>query len=393
MALNILPINTLHRRLWAEMAHNFILCAVFLLAIVLIGRGVQMRQLLASLNLSVLEFLAILTYMSPVFLLIVIPLSCMLSIFLTLIRMSADRELIALKAGGVSVLQLLPSPLSFAAICALLTLLLSLFGISWGIESFRTSILYLARNKAQVTIQPGIFNQDIDGMTLFARQVDQNSGEMRQIIFEDRTQGKNQRLTIIAPIGRIETDESRREIVFNLFHGRVYRLGQEEASVVNFGNYKVRLSLDKLFAEDPLKEVRPKEMAWHELRELAANPPPDEGGRFYNKVLVELQKRWSLPMACLILGLFAVPLACSFESTRKQLGLVLALLTFLTYYSLYSAGITLGEAGRLHPVVAMWLPNVIFLVAGIAGLALTQREGGESGGMRAFFKSKRGGGA
>ena len=382
--MNFLPFNTLHRRTMLEMTHTFMISSVFLLALVLLGRGVQMRQLFASLNMSVLDFALLLVYLAPSFLMIVVPFSCMLSIFMTLMRMSSDRELVALKAGGVSILQILPGPLWFVSICFTVTLALSLFGISWGTAEFRSTILHLANTKAQLNLQPGIFNQDIEGVTLFAHQIDPETGELKQVIIEDKSGsqggmgGRSSVMTILAPRAEIVTDEDNGDMVFRFWNGKSYIVrGNGSSSVANYRYFEHRISLSQILSGFSLDALKPRDMSWKELKRLRQDIPNFEGEdpKLANRVLIELQKRWSLPMACLVLGLFAVPLACSFENTRRQMGVVLALLTFLTYYSLYSAGITLGESGRLGPVTAMWLPNVIFFVLAVAGLALTSREG------------------
>jgi lipopolysaccharide export system permease protein len=359
-----------------EMAHNFLLSSAFMLALMLIGQGVQMRKLVASLGLTAAEFVVLLIYMAPTFLLLVVPLCCMLSVFLTFMRMSGDRELVALKAGGVSVLQLLPSPMWFASFCCLLTMCFSLYGIAWGTEGFRSTIMHLAATKARLTIQPGVFNQEIAGLTLFAREVDHSTGELREVIIEDGS-SPGEEMTILAPRALIDTDNESGSLVFRLWDGRSYVMDEKgPASVASFKYFEYRLDISRVFSSDgDNAELKPKEMSWTELERHLRNLDGNDDGRFANRVRIEIQKRWSLPVACLVFGLFAVPLACSFESSRKQVAVVLAMLTFLIYYSLYSAGITLSESGRLSPALAMWGPNALFFLLGVVGIIVTSREG------------------
>ncbi|MDL2285449.1 LPS export ABC transporter permease LptF [Desulfovibrio sp. OttesenSCG-928-F07] len=373
--LNILPFNTLHRKVMAEIVRTFLLCAVFLLTLLLLGQGVRMRELLVGLNLGFGDFIMVLFFMSPIFMLLVIPLSCMLSVFLTILRMSSDRELVAIKAGGISIVQLLPAPIWFSIFCCAITLSISFFGISWGTEQFRTTVLQMAREKAQVNLQPGVFNQDINDLTMFARQVDPQTKEMRQVIVEDRSLGAGNRITILAPNGIIITDNKKGELIFKLYNGRIYKLDKENVSVLNFNDYSIRVSLEKLFKNVPLGEVKPKEMSWQELQEARAKQGTGRIGRDARKVRIEIQKRISLPISCIVLAFFAIPLAAGFEGAKRQLGLVIVLIAFLLYYSLYSLGITFGESGMVHPVIAMWTSNVVFLIVGCIGLLLASREG------------------
>lgn len=313
-------------------------------------------------------------YLVPFFMLLIVPVACMLSVFLTFLRMSTDRELVALKAGGVSIYQMLAAPLVFCCLCAMLTLSISLHWLSWGMGSFRTTIMEIANTRAHIVVQPGVFNQDLPGLTLFARQVDPATGEMRQVIVEDRSRPETV-LTIIAPEGVASTDEARGEILFHLRDGRIYKADGDNVSVLGFSEYSVRIDLDKLFKGLELGDIKPKEMSWAQLVGLdLQNYEKERGERYVRKVLVEVHKRWALPVACIVLGLFALPLACAFEGLRRQLGVALALLMFLVYYSMLSLGLSTGEAGTVPPVVGLWMPNALFLIAGLYGLRLTALE-------------------
>lgn len=380
MILNILPFSTLHRHVLKEILRIFLICSTFLLVIVLMGRGLNIRDELGALNLTLPELITIFGFMAPTFLLLVIPLSCMLSIFLAFLRMSTDRELVALKAGGVSVAQLLPAPIWFSLFCFILTLYMSLFGVAWGMDNFRSTVMHIARTRAELKVQPGVFNQDVQGMTLFARQVDPKSGLLKEVIFEDSTRDKDSRITVLAPTGTISTDTEKGELVFELHDGKIYKLDKKNVSVLSFGAYNIRIALDSLFEGVQIAEVTPKTMAWGDLLKTrnnyreAADLTKEETNQL-RSVMAEIQKRWSLPVSCLVLGLFALPLATIFEGARQQIGVVLALVTFLIYYAVYSIGITLSEAGSISPVIGLWAPNVLFLIMGIAGIIVSSKEG------------------
>jgi len=100
----------------------------------------------------------------------------------------------------------------------------------------------------------------------------------------------------------------------------------------------------------------------------------DMGPGVARKVRVEMHKRMVLPLACLVLGVFAVPLASAFEGLKRQYGLVLAMGFFLFYYTILSLAFSLGEAGAVSPGTALWLPNLALLAAGAVGIHFTSRE-------------------
>ena len=369
-----MTVPLLHRQIFKELAFLFALCVGSLLTLLLVGRMLQLRELFLTQNLNFLDIIKIFGYLSPFFLLLLIPISCMLAVFLTFLRMYTDMETTALKAGGVSLYRLLPAPALFCAICLAANVWIAFHGVSMGMEGFRATVLDLARTKTQLVLQPGVFNRDFPGLTVYAQQAE-GDGVMRTVIVHDRTR-KDLEATILAPRGRVRTDADEGEIVFALEDGTIYRKEEGGLGVIGFKQYQVRLDLAHMLSGFDLGEIKPKEMSWARLRALDADTglADREGGNYARKVRVELHKRLVLPLACLVLGLFAVPMASAFGGLSRHWGLLLALGFFLFYYTLLSMGFALGEAGAVPPSVGLWLPNALFLALGAAGVRQAARE-------------------
>lgn len=82
--------------------------------------------------------------------------------------------------------------------------------------------------------------------------------------------------------------------------------------------------------------------------------------RKVNSYLVEYHRRLALPFSCLVFGLFGIPLALQPQRASKSIGPGLCVLFIFVYYVLMSLCNTLGENGVLSPLVASWLPNGVF---------------------------------
>ena len=80
--------------------------------------------------------------------------------------------------------------------------------------------------------------------------------------------------------------------------------------------------------------------------------------------------RWALPFACLITVLLAAPLSIHFA--RRGPGGSIFLAIVLSAFMLLASNISLalGESGLVRPILAAWLPNLIF---GLIGLYLFHR--------------------
>ena len=378
--------SLLQRQIFKEIANLFVLAVGVLLTLILISRAVQMRELFLGLDLGILDTVLLFGYMTPLFLMLVIPIACMLSDFLTFLRMRTDRELVALRAGGINIYQMLPAPLLFSVICMLLTLWVSLHWLAWGMGHFRETILEIANTRARVVVQPGVFNTDFPNLVLFARQVNPGDGDMSQVLVDDRSHPERH-MTILAPEGRFDTDTERGELVFLLEDGKIYTTDKKGSSVLAFDEYKVRLPLDSLFKSLDLGDVRPREMSWSKLSSITREEALKVDANYANKLEVERHKRWAYPVACIALTLFVLPLASAFEGLHRQTGLMLALAMFFVYYSLMSLGFSTGESGAIPPSIGLWVPNILFLCLGIYGLWLTAHE--RTPHVATFFRNLR----
>ena len=94
----------------------------------------------------------------------------------------------------------------------------------------------------------------------------------------------------------------------------------------------------------------------------------------FQKAKMELHRRYSIPAACLALGLLAFPLGIQSKTAKRSFGLILGLFFFFTYYLLLTAGYSLGESGVYPPVIGMWLPNVVMTGIGLFFLFKTAKD-------------------
>ena len=245
---------------------------------------------------------------------------------------------------------------------------------SGGMSNFRAEVLSIASSSARIVVQPGVFNKDIPNMVMFARKVDPLTATMAEVMVEDR-RAKDSRMLILAPKGNIDADYENGEILFLLKNGRSYTEKDHTMSVMGFDEYAVRFSIDTLFQGVQMGQVKPKEYSWERLydyenqKALAKTNP-----RMARKIEVERHKRFVFPLACIVLCVFVIPIATSFQGLKQQTGVLMALILFLIYYSFLMLGISFGESGDLSPSIGLWVPNAMFLLLGLYGMRLADQE-------------------
>lgn len=365
--------SLLQRRLLQEFFRLFFLAVGGLLILILMGRGIYLRDMLTGLEIGFVDALRLFGYMSPLFLPMICPGACILAVFITFLRFSNDREMTALRAGGISLYQMLPATLIFGLVACGLTLVVTLVGQGWGMGNFRAELLEIAGNRAKIIIRPGIFHHNIPNMVFFARQVNPQTGQMAQIMVEDSSIKQN-KMIILASEGNVGTDYLRGELNFLLKNGRIYMESDSLLTVLSFDEYIVRLGLNSLFRDLNLGALAPKEMTWRELTALPVNDIMLDNPRLGHRIKIEMHNRFVLPVACLVFSIFAMPISMGFTGMQKQGGPILAVLFFLFYFSLYSIGTDLAKSGFVSTAVGMWSANAVFLLLSAIGMYLAGHE-------------------
>jgi lipopolysaccharide export system permease protein len=104
-----------------------------------------------------------------------------------------------------------------------------------------------------------------------------------------------------------------------------------------------------------------------------------ESERTRNMFGVEIHKKFSLAVACIVFILIGAPVALRFPRGGVGLVISVSLSVFALYYVGLIAGQSLAENGTLSPFWSMWMANILFT---IVGLGLLSRMGKESGSAR-----------
>ena len=365
----------LHRQIFTELLKLFGLTVACLLGLILIGRMLQLRTLFLSQNIGFFNILQLFFFLTPFFLLLITPIAAMLSVFLTFLRMSTDNELTALKANGVSLYRMLPAPITFCVLCTLFTFAISFWGLAWGMDMFKTKLYQFARTHSKFALQPGIFNKEFPGITFYAHQVDNEKGLLKFVFVRDESI-KGTSVVVVAPEAQIVPSPETAEVRITFDKGKIYRQSGDELNVLSFGSYSVKLDLGSLLGGFNFSEEKAKDMTFARLSRIRNDPTqaPESSPRFMRKVDTEYFKRLTLPLGCIILGMFAIPIAYVFRGLKQQYGLLLSMGLFLVYYSMFSIGVSMGEGGSIPPVYGLWAPNILYVFVAAFGIKYANEE-------------------
>jgi len=127
----------------------------------------EITNMVVNYNADILSVGLMIVYTLPRFLEFTIPMSIMISILLTFMRMAQDNEIVALKGAGTSLYKLLPPILIFCFSGVFLTMCVTVVGVSWGKLSIKKKSIELARTSINVALQARQFNSDLDDIMIY----------------------------------------------------------------------------------------------------------------------------------------------------------------------------------------------------------------------------------
>jgi lipopolysaccharide export system permease protein len=109
-----------------------------------------------------------------------------------------------------------------------------------------------------------------------------------------------------------------------------------------------------------------------------------------NKYGVEIHKKFSIPVACILFVLLGAPLGVMSKKGGFAISTGLSFGFFLIYYVLLISGEEMADRSFLSPAIGMWSPNLIILLISIYLLINTVRENAPIGiKLPSFFKKTK----
>lgn len=292
------------------------------------------------------------------YLIVLIPFGLYLGILFGMGRLYKDSEMTALFACGIGTRRLYRAILALALPLTLLTVFLSMFLAPWTVAK-QDVIKHQAKYQSELHgLVPGQFNTSANGrQTLFFEHLSPDGREMRQAFLH--SQGDATRLVTTASkairLGRPGQDPY---IVFE--HGTSYNgtPGQLDYRITEFAAQGVRIKQ----AAPPAMSLRTSATP---TRVLITSDDP--------RARAEWHWRLAVPIACLLLALFALPL--SYTSPRKgrfaKLGI--GVLIYIIYTNLLGLGRAWVERAIVPDWLGLWWVHVLML--GWLLLLLAEREG------------------
>jgi len=293
---------------------------------------------------------------------VTIPMAVLVGTLLGLSRLAADSEIIAMRAAGLGIWYFVRVSSVVAIGGTLLGLLNSLYLAPRANRSFLEMQQSLETSQASYEIQPRVFYEDFRNAVLYVQNVRGGTGASNwdRVFMADVSDPGNPIITTAASATVV--NDAAQELLMRLRDGSRHETiaGQpQQYNISTFSQTDLPLTLTPQ-SETHLARLDTAMYALP-MRTLEERTHGPDARRY----LLELNSRFSYPVACLVLMLVGVPLGVVSRRGGKSSGLVFTILLVLVYYVLSYTGIALSRQGKLPPFLGVWTANLLFALAGI----------------------------
>lgn len=365
--------GVLHRYIFKQVLGTAIATVALFVFVLVVGNVMKsVMEEFASGRIDFKMFTYIILLIIPGVIPYALPMGMLTGILLVFGRMSAQSEIVAIKASGRSLYDI-AAPVFFLSICAsLFSVLINFYYAPVADTAYKSLIKNAIRTNPLQFIKPGNFIRDFPGMIIYA-----NSAQGNKLIgFNLRELDKQGNVirTTEARTAEIVHDEENDEIVIQLGDGVANERGSASKQLITlkYKGLSGGLSLDEIIGSKNKTKEKLTLMTFGELMDVRHtwNPKkldlsPEE--KFRNKIAVQnqIQKNFAMAFSIFAMTVFAIPLGikASRSETFANLGIAIALA--MTYYMMTVIITWFEKFPHLRPDIIIWTPNILFMILGI----------------------------
>ncbi|MEI7532799.1 MAG: LptF/LptG family permease [Verrucomicrobiae bacterium] len=373
--------KTLQKYLVGQVFVTLLLTVAVFTAVLLIGNALrEILTLLASSHVSPLLMVKAILYLIPFVWVFALPMGMLTATLLVFGRFSADQELTAARASGVSLMSLIMPVLLLSLFCCTLS---AWFNMELG-PRCRVAYLGMIRElRAEIInaqLPAGRFITDFKGYIFYVEKND--GGKLKNVMIYRLQNDTNVDTTLRAPSGQLKPDRANNQLILDLYDATSVTVGEHGDAINSFPSLTLNLSMSQ--ATNRVNKPSINDMTFLQLREelrtlenlrlpVGTNSPDGfraqlKGLRqqkdFTEPVRVAMNREVAFSFACFGFTLVGIPLGIRVHRRETNIGIAIALILVLVYYAFIMLGQSLASRPEFYPHLIFWLPNFIFQAVG-----------------------------
>ncbi len=303
-------------------------------------------------------------YVLPIALAFTIPWAALVSIMLVFGRLSADNEITAMRACGVSILQIVAPIIALTFLMTCLCLFLQLDVGPRYLGQARTVVQSVVVDHPLALFEPGI-PVSMNDISIYIDQKDTKTGEIRGIqVYRVAGNRIEQDITAASGFVKVNREDQVMDIVLKNATVSAYENSDDVLPRKTFGSQMTfTIPYGRQFNSKDVS-FRDKYLGYKGLYARSIIERKRHDRERICQIETELNQRVALalaPMAFLLLGL---PMAIRTSRRETSVGLFLSVLLAGLYFGGVLVSDSLRSTPWLFPQYIVWIPPVLYQVFG-----------------------------
>ena len=347
--------RTLHLYLTRETLATLLMTVVVFTFVLLLGNLFkEIAALMASGQVAPGFLLKAIGLLIPYVLVYSLPMGMLTATLLVFGRFSADHELTAARAGGISLLSLSAPVLAIGVLMSALCGWMNLHVAPQCRLAYKMMLFeYGLENAAMLLTEKGY--TDFPGHRVYVGSIDGDT--LSDVMIYQHDEAGNLKMRMHAKEASLELDAETDQVMLTLrdVDGFEFSDGKERTFV--YSKYGP-MALGKKPTESKQRPPKLKELGFGQLRGRIAELKRQ--GIDPTPVKVQLHQKVALSFACIGFTLIGIPLAIRTHRRETNIGIAMALVLVTGYYGIIVLGQALEGHSALLPHLWMWVPNFLF---------------------------------
>jgi lipopolysaccharide export system permease protein len=273
--------------------------------------SVRAVETIVNRGLSVSTFVELTALQMPNFISQIIPIALFIAVLFVYNRLTTDREILVLRAAGLSPLALARPMLVLAGAMVVIGYIFTLWATPLSYRMFRDLQWDLRYSFTNVLLREGTFNTLSDSITVYVRERT-GRDELKGLLIYDK-RDKDKTATIIAERGAVVDAPTGARVLMFDGNRQEYNAKTDKLSVLYFDRYSFDLS-----GANQKPDTRHREARERGVEELFTLTPEDAGNPIdYGRFTVEAHQRVTSPLNALGFSLVAFIFIVYGEFSRR----------------------------------------------------------------------------
>mgnify|MGYP006429770033 FL=1 len=364
--------KTIDRYIFSELLKIFLISIFAMTMILYLDKFLFLAEMIVNRGVSFIEMVMMMVYISPAFFAITIPMAVLMASVVTFNQFSVNNEWVAMKSCNWSFIELMKPVLFFSLFAYFIANIVMFWAVPWGNQSYKFLVYDIIKNRANVDIQPNVFNRDFKNLILLVKEHHQNS-QLKGVFIADTTNPEAPQI-ITSEKGVIYPNPETLKIQLKLNNGTIHELSNDRGDyqTLNFDRYDINLSLPDTERLEKKALIGNKELSFTKIKdrikEMKAKGLPTSGPE------VELSKKFSIPFTCLLFAILGAPLGIKSSRSGKSGSFGVTVAVIMIYYIGLILTQNMGRIGKIHAYTSVWIPNIILLFVVVYVVYKMQKE-------------------